>query len=308
VEKRKDGRSAGMTHHHALTSSTELKSRSLDRATTAFRTGDVALSREAHTPPSPTKRKLVDEPHKSNILKVYKTKVLLTGVESALAGIALSSFTLVGMMSAFGTTNILSHSFVTVVSITVMIVVICSGIYLAVADASYTRAAIAFYNSEKKRETWEYDNYIEGEQREMVELYTNKGMSQSDAENVVTVLSKYKGLFVDIMMAEELQLSPVDDLLPPLDTVVTMLTSHLLFGLIPLLPLLLSELFALHFSQYILLLSSFSLVVISLSLLSLIQSQYTSSWTQHSLTNLSTTALSIVSGALIGSYFGTNWL
>lgn len=42
----------------------DLRSRSLEKAASAFITRDVALSRDAHTPPSPSKRKMEDEPHK----------------------------------------------------------------------------------------------------------------------------------------------------------------------------------------------------------------------------------------------------
>lgn len=42
----------------------ELKSRSLEMASSAFVTRDIARSRDAHTPPSPSKRKVEDEPHK----------------------------------------------------------------------------------------------------------------------------------------------------------------------------------------------------------------------------------------------------
>ena len=60
----------------------------------------------------------------------------------------------------------------------------------------------------------ECDNYLEGEQKEMVELYVSKGMTQADAETVIKLLSKNEKMFVDIMMVEELGLLPYNDLLP----------------------------------------------------------------------------------------------
>jgi hypothetical protein len=191
-------------------------------AAAAYVTRDLARSRDAHAPPSPSKRKMEDEPHKSNFMRKHKTKLILTSASSGLTGLATSSFTLVGLVYAFGhhpsSAFPIHTSFELMATVIVLLVLMCSGVFLAISDATTTRSAIAFYNSEKTRETWEYENYIEGEQREMVELYTNKGMDPRDAENVVDVLSKYKDLFVDIMMAEELQLSPIDDLLPPVET------------------------------------------------------------------------------------------
>jgi hypothetical protein len=42
------------------------------------------------------------------------------------------------------------------------------------------------------REMWEVENYIEGEKKEMVEIYEAKGVSKEDATTLVDVLSRYK--------------------------------------------------------------------------------------------------------------------
>lgn len=49
----------------------ELQSRSLEMAASAFVARDIARSRDAHTPPSPSKRKVEDEPHKRYVNLVY---------------------------------------------------------------------------------------------------------------------------------------------------------------------------------------------------------------------------------------------
>ena len=41
--------------------------------------------------------------------------------------------------------------------------------------------------TEKRREQWEYKNYKEGEIKEMVLLFTQRGMSSADAELVVPI-------------------------------------------------------------------------------------------------------------------------
>ena len=66
--------------------------------------------------------------------------------------------------------------------------------------------------SERKREEWELEHYPEGEVKEMVDIYVEKGMSRKDAETVIQTMSKYKDFFVDVMMQQELELQvPEDD-------------------------------------------------------------------------------------------------
>lgn len=56
----------------------------------------------------------------------------------------------------------------------------------------------------------ECENFLEGEQLEMAEIYMNHGMSEEEAMEVVKILSKDKEHFVDVMMVEELGLLPPD--------------------------------------------------------------------------------------------------
>jgi len=90
----------------------------------------------------------------------------------------------------------------------------------------------------KKREIWECDNFIEGEQKEMIQLYISKGLSEVDAEAVINILSRNKAFFVDVMMKEELELMPPDEKNPLLNG-FAMFFSFVLFGLVPLIPFIL---------------------------------------------------------------------
>jgi DNA damage-binding protein 1 len=87
---------------------------------------------------------------------------------------------------------------------------------------------------ERSRETWECENYLEGEQNEMIELYESKGMSKDDARTVITVISKYKELFVDIMMVQELGL--LEPCWTPLEHGLATFVSFFLCGSITLIP------------------------------------------------------------------------
>ena len=59
------------------------------------------------------------------------------------------------------------------------------------------------------------DNYPQGEVREMVALYTARGLEPHDALAAITILSKKKDFFIDLMMLEELEIAPYRGLPPP---------------------------------------------------------------------------------------------
>jgi ABC-type sugar transport system permease subunit len=61
---------------------------------------------------------------------------------------------------------------------------------------SYSR----YYRREQARENWEIKNYIEGEKREMVELWTSRGLDEGTATDVIEKISKHPAFFADIMM------------------------------------------------------------------------------------------------------------
>ena len=59
---------------------------------------------------------------------------------------------------------------------------------------------------EYRREQWEMDENPEGEIREMVELYKEKGVKEEDAEAILRCMAKYKDFFLSHMMNVELGL------------------------------------------------------------------------------------------------------
>ena len=81
---------------------------------------------------------------------------------------------------------------------------------MGVGEFLSSKAENEWILSERSREEWELDNYPQGEIQEMIEIYESKGVSKKDAEMVITTLAKYKSFFVDLMMAQELQLQVPD--------------------------------------------------------------------------------------------------
>jgi vacuolar iron transporter family protein len=77
---------------------------------------------------------------------------------------------------------------------------------MGVGEFLSSKATNEWILSERKREEWEMNNYPEGEIREMIEIYQEKGMTYDDAKLVIETMAKYKDFFVDVMMQQELEL------------------------------------------------------------------------------------------------------
>jgi len=77
------------------------------------------------------------------------------------------------------------------------------------------------------------ENYPEGEKRELVELYVQKGIAEADATQIVEIMAKNKEAMVDVMMVEELGLHESDD--SPIGKAVATFLSFATFGFLPLL-------------------------------------------------------------------------
>lgn len=106
---------------------------------------------------------------------------------------------------------------------------------MGVGDALSTKAENDRILKEREREAWELSNYKEGEIKEMVELYVERGMTHKDAEVCIRLMAKYEDFFVDVMMVEELGLQvPDEDENPWFDGLITF-CSFVFFGIFPLL-------------------------------------------------------------------------
>lgn len=113
--------------------------------------------------------------------------------------------------------------------------VFADAVSMGVGDALSTKSENEYILMEKAREKWELDNNPQGEIEEMIDLYVNKGMSKEDATECITRMAKYPEFFVNVMMAEELELQVPDaDDNPWIDGGVTF-CSFVVFGTIPLL-------------------------------------------------------------------------
>jgi DNA damage-binding protein 1 len=113
--------------------------------------------------------------------------------------------------------------------------VLADALSMGVGEYLSSKAHKDFVLSEKKREEWEYDNYKEGEVKEMIELYVQRGMDEADAEIVINKMAKYRDFFIDVMMVEELGLQEPDEDAEILWEGVLMFFRFAFFGSLPLL-------------------------------------------------------------------------
>lgn len=181
--------------------------------------GDVDASRKAHE----TKALLKGNTEKHSNMPDKLKSIVYGGLDGIITTFAVVSGATGG---GFGIEVILVLGFSNMFA---------DGLSMGVGDALSTKAENAAILKERAREKWELENYKEGEIKEMVEIYEEKGMSRQDAEIVVRTMAKYEDFFVDQMMVDELGMTvPDEDDNPWWDGLVTF-CSFVFFGVFPLL-------------------------------------------------------------------------
>lgn len=196
-------------------------SRDVDRARAAFKSRDIEEMVQAH------KRQHAPEAHMQEQGKYIKSIIyggldgIITtfAVVAGVAGASLAS----GIVLILGFANLLAD-----------------GLSMAIGDYLSTKSENEYNRAERDREAWEVEHYPEGEKRELVELYTDKGISEDDARAMVDIVAKHREAWVDIMMVEELGILESDE--SPLKNAVATFCSFAVFGFVPLLAFVLSGL------------------------------------------------------------------
>ncbi|MBA7501006.1 hypothetical protein ES704_03768 [subsurface metagenome] len=187
-------------------------SRDLKKAKKAYENGDVDASIKAHTVFAP-------ERHQQEAGRYIKS-IIYGGLDgiittfAVVAGVTGAKLPL-GIVVILGLANLLAD-----------------GLSMGIGDYLSSKSEKEYQADERRREEWEVEHYPEGEKLEMLEVYQAKGMSKNDAETVIEIISKYPKAWVDIMMAEELEIIETKDS-PVKNGLVTFL-SFAVFGFIPL--------------------------------------------------------------------------
>ncbi|EGC30950.1 hypothetical protein DICPUDRAFT_50495 [Dictyostelium purpureum] len=129
-----------------------------------------------------------------------------------------------------------SDSKISVLLIIVLSKLVAGAISMGVGDYLGTQADIDFAKGERRREAWEVEYYLDGEKKEMIEIYTNKGIPEDVAKEVVEILSLNPKGFVDVMMVEELGIMPDSESQSAWKNGLVNFISFVFFGTLPLLP------------------------------------------------------------------------
>eukprot|EP01121_Diplochlamys_sp_Union-15-3_P022288 TRINITY_DN9432_c0_g1_i2.p1 TRINITY_DN9432_c0_g1~~TRINITY_DN9432_c0_g1_i2.p1 ORF type:complete len:273 (-),score=25.17 TRINITY_DN9432_c0_g1_i2:58-876(-) len=199
-------------------------SRSLSAAKAAYGKGDVEASKRAHLKQLPNNTLgIFEDGHASHGDKLHVPKEL---VRNGIYGYTTAAI----LIYCSWISDIPQSSLFTLYSTIIASLSFLYGIMHFLSQ----REKNAFYDQERERELWECESYLQGEQQEMVELYSSRGLSVKDAEKVVNLLSKNQKLFVDIMMVEELGILPIPDLNKSITFALAKTFSFFVFGMCPL--------------------------------------------------------------------------
>eukprot|EP00611_Tribonema_gayanum_P010642 TRINITY_DN206_c8_g1_i1.p1 TRINITY_DN206_c8_g1~~TRINITY_DN206_c8_g1_i1.p1 ORF type:complete len:281 (-),score=66.11 TRINITY_DN206_c8_g1_i1:247-1089(-) len=157
--------------------------------------------------------------------------------------------------------------------------ILADALSMGVGEYLSSQAHNEYVMAEKRREEWELKNHREGEIAEMVAIFTQRGMSQEDASDVVNKMAKYDDFFVNLMMSEELQLQVPESQDETIKEGFIMFLSFATFGALPLLGYTIFPMLDPDISNAILFKVACAVTGVSLFLMGAIKSKFaTRSW------------------------------
>ncbi len=112
---------------------------------------------------------------------------------------------------------------------------LADGFSMAASSFLATRSESDVFHREREVEHWEVAHKPEAEEGEIREILAKKGYSGADLDQMTGLVTKNKKFWVDLMMGEELGLTPVGEA-KPLKGAVTTFLAFVLAGFMPVLP------------------------------------------------------------------------
>jgi VIT1/CCC1 family predicted Fe2+/Mn2+ transporter len=148
---------------------------------------------------------------------------------------------------------------------------IADGFSMSVGNYFSSKAEKDNYKKHKALEYWEIEHLKEKEVQEIREIYEKKGFKGELLEQVVSVITSDKDVWVDTMMKEELEM--VEDDKTPVSSATMTFCSFLLIGFIPILAYVFQDLF--HIAEQDLFLYSSILTGVGLGIVGCMKSVVT---------------------------------
>jgi len=193
----------------------------IKKAREAFKSKDIGATKKAH---SAKAIKSAQEHHKSSgtyvgdfVYGAIDGSVTTFAVVSGVAGAGLS----VNIVIILGLANL-----------------IADGFSMAIGNYLSSKSNVEFIERERKREEWEVENYPKGEIEEIRAIFRKKGFKGKSLDDAVKTITSNKKVWVDTMMADELNL--IEDKTSPVKKGTVTFISFIIIGSIPLIPYLLS--------------------------------------------------------------------
>jgi VIT1/CCC1 family predicted Fe2+/Mn2+ transporter len=121
-----------------------------------------------------------------------------------------------------------------VVMILGMANLIADGFSMAVSNYLSTRSRREEVETARNDEYWQVEEFPEGEQREIREIFRRKGFRGSVLDHIVEVITRNRDVWVDTMLLEELDLQKVTS--APWRSATATFLAFVVFGFVPLLP------------------------------------------------------------------------
>ena len=185
----------------------------------AYRKKDTQLSQQAHSKVS-IKEALTHPDHHQD-----SGKYIGDAVYGAIDGIVTTFAIVSGVVGADLSPNI--------ILILGFANLLADGFSMAAGNYLSTKSEHAYEQQEYERESWEIENYPEGEIEEIRQIYRKKGFKGKDLERAVKIITSDKERWLRCMMIEELGILQ-DDKSATKGALVTFF-SFLLCGFLPLL-------------------------------------------------------------------------
>lgn len=180
---------------------------------TAFQKKDAGLSKKAHAMPL---HHLEEQ--------TMSGKYLGSAVYGALDGTVTTFAVVSGVMGAGLSPNI--------ILILGLANLVADGFSMAASNYLSIKSEQSYHQEEYNREKWEVENYPKGEEKEIREIYKQKGFTGKDLDRAVEIITSDKERWLKTMMVEELGIIQ-EDKNPWLSAAITF-SAFLICGTIPL--------------------------------------------------------------------------